>query len=59
VAFVPLSDLFYGLKIANTSPDEAFVEGIFGLAAIDLLCGCYFYFAVGVKDVDDVTADEG
>lgn len=47
------------LKIANTSPDEAFVQGTFGLAQIDLFGGCCFYFAVGVKNVDDVTADEG
>lgn len=47
------------LKIVNTSPDEAFVEGTFGLAQIDSFGGCCFYFAVGVKNVDDVTADEG
>jgi len=47
------------LKIVNTSPDEAFVEGTFGLAPIDSFGGCCFYFAVGVKNVDDVTADEG
>lgn len=47
------------LKIANRSPDDAFVEGVFGLAQIDLFGGSCFYFAVGVKNVDDVTADEG
>jgi hypothetical protein len=50
---------FYGLKIADTSPDEAFVKGIFSLAAIDFFGGCGFYFAVGVKNVDDLAADEG
>jgi hypothetical protein len=47
------------LKIVNTSPDEAFVQGIFGLAPIDSFGSCCFYFAVGVKNVDDVTAEEG
>jgi hypothetical protein len=47
------------LKIVNTSPDKAFVEGTFGLAPIDSFGGCCFYFAVGVKNVDDVTAEEG
>jgi hypothetical protein len=47
------------LKIANTSPDEAFVQGIFGLVQSYLCDGCCFYFAVGVNNVDDVTADEG
>jgi len=47
------------LKIVNTSPDEAFVEGTFCLALIDSFGGCCFYFPVGVKNVDDVTADEG
>ncbi len=56
---MPLSDLFYRLKIANTSPDDAFVEGIFGLVAIDLVGGCRFYLAIWVNNVDDVTADEG
>jgi len=50
---------FYGLKIANISPDDAFVEGIFGLVAIDLVGCCRFYLAVWVNNVDDVTADEG
>lgn len=59
MASQPLSDLFYGLKIANTSPDEAFVQGIFGLAARDLLGGSGFNFAVGIKNVNQVTADEG
>ena len=59
LASQPPSDLFYDLKIADTSPDKAFVEGIFGLAAIDLVGGCCFYFTVGVKNVDDVTADKG
>jgi hypothetical protein len=59
LASQPLSDLFYDLKIAHASPDKAFVEGTFGLAAIDLLGGCCFYFAIGVKDVDDIAADEG
>jgi hypothetical protein len=47
------------LKIVNTSPDEAFVQGTFGLAPIDSFGGCCFHFAVGVKNVDDVTAEEG
>ena len=47
------------LKIVNTSPDEAFVQRTFGLAPIDSFGGCCFYFAVGVKNVDDVTAEEG
>jgi hypothetical protein len=47
------------LKIANISPDEAFVEGIFGVVAVDLVGADCFYFAVGVKNMDDVTADEG
>jgi len=46
------------LKIVNASPHKAFVEGIFGLAPIDSFGGCCFYFAVGVKNVDDITADE-
>jgi len=29
------------------------------LAAIDFFGGCGFYFAVGVKNVDDFAADEG
>lgn len=46
------------LEIVYTSPNQAFVKGSFSLEAIDLLgCGC-FEFAVGVKNVDDITADD-
>ncbi len=39
-------------KVANISPDEAFVEGIFGGVAVDLVGADCFYFAIGVKNVD-------
>ncbi len=49
---------FSALKLVDVSPDEAFVEDSFGLTAIDLLDCCCFYFAVGIKNVDDVAADD-
>lgn len=56
---MPSSDLFNDLKISYASPDKAFVQGIFGLAARDLLGGSGFNFAVGINNVNQVTADEG